>query len=151
MCVAVTVEVNMSRRTHATPQASSSSAQVNELAHQMDRLSTRKGGQHPYANTCQCNKCGCTGHLASKCGVKCTACGRWGHLADVCQSKRSMETPSASQGTANHDSRLAQSSSRSRPYCDFCKRQGHTRDHCCRNPDGSNNRLRNNGQQQHRN
>ena len=53
MRVAVTVDVNMSPRTQATPTMSNNSAQVNELAHQMDRLFTKKGEQHPYANSRQ--------------------------------------------------------------------------------------------------
>ena len=40
MHVAVTVDVNMSWRDPAAPQTTTNGAQVSELAHQMDRLST---------------------------------------------------------------------------------------------------------------
>ena len=86
MRVTVTVDVNRNRRNQAAPQTTTKGAQVNELAHQLDRLSTKRGGQHPYADSHQCAECGRSRHLASKCGVKCSACGRWGHLAESCWS-----------------------------------------------------------------
>ena len=41
LCVAVMVDVNMSWRNQVAPQTTTNRAKVNELAHQMDRLSTK--------------------------------------------------------------------------------------------------------------
>ena len=130
--------VNMSWRDQAAPQMTTNGAHVSELVHQMDRLSTPRGGQHPYADSRQCAKCGRTGHLASKCGIKCTACGRWGHLAEVCHSKPSADAPQTSRTTNPRPAR----SNRSRPTCDFSGKMGHVKDKCYKNLDGSNFRPR---------
>ena len=134
---AVMVDVNMSQRNQATQQTTTNGMQVKELVHQIDHLSTKHGGQHPYPDSRQCSKCGQSGHLASKCGVKCSACGRWGHLAEACRSKPSMDTPKATHNTT--DPRPARGN-RPRPTCDFCGKLGHIKD---QNLDGSNFRRRN--------
>ena len=138
MRVAVTVDVNLSRRGDAAPpaQTTTATAQVNELTSQMDRMSTRRAA-HPYNSGRQCNKCGRHGHLAAKCGVKCTACGRWGHTMDTCRSKGNNVQPTTPKDRSRNGN------GRDRPTCEHCGRVGHTKDRCFRNPESSSYRPRN--------